>query len=324
MNKASPEISLIIPVFNEAAHIQKTILLLSSLLLKITDRFEIIVIDDGSTDNTWGQLAATHLLVAQLSAIRLSRNFGKELALCAGLEHCLGDAVIVMDADLQHPPSLLPEMVRLWREQGVDIVECVKTKRGKETLNYKLGSFFFYSLLNKLSGFHLDGASDFKLLDRKVVDAWREMPERNTFFRGMTAWLGYTRIQLTFEVEPRVSGSSRWGSVSLVKLAVNAVVSFSSIPLRFVSFFGVVFFLGAVALGLQTLYRKFDGTAVTGFTTVILLLLFIGSVIMVSLGVIGEYIASIYNEVKKRPRFLIREHMIANSLAVKEKNDENI
>ncbi len=167
----------------------------------------------------------------------------------------------------------------------------------------------FYSTINKLTGYDLNGASDFKLLDRKVVDAWSQMREKNTFFRGMVAWAGFSTYKMEFDVSERISGATNWNGWSLTKLAINAVVSFSSFPLKIVSFIGVVFLFAAFFLGIQTLYLKFNGDAVTGFTTVILLLLIIGSIMMISLGIIGEYIAAIYNEVKGRPRYLISQRV---------------
>ncbi|MDG0875521.1 glycosyltransferase family 2 protein [Paenibacillus thiaminolyticus] len=306
-----PDITIILPVYNEEVHIDGTLAIIREQLAQLGESFEMLIVDDGSTDRTWLRIEETCRRFAELSAIRLSRNFGKELALCAGLEHARGRAVIVMDADLQHPPSLLEEMVLLWKEEGYEIVECVKRSRGKEPLRNKLGSASFYYILNRLSGFDLRGASDFKLLDGKVVEAWRNMPERKTFFRGMTAWLGFSRTQIEFEVPERAGSTTRWSFLGLIKLAVQAVTSFSSLPLRFVTLAGVLFLIGAVILGVQTLYRKIVGEAVTGFTTVILLQLIIGSIVMVSLGIIGEYIASIYNEAKGRPRYVIGERIAA-------------
>ncbi|MCE5173290.1 glycosyltransferase family 2 protein [Paenibacillus profundus] len=307
----NPEITIIVPVYNEEANIDEALTLIRSHMLQLGERFEMLIIDDGSKDRTWTRIEACCRRFEELSAIRLSRNFGKELALCAGLEQANGNAVIVMDADLQHPPALFSEMVHKWRVEGYEIVECVKRSRGKEPLQKKWGSALFYLMLNRMSGFDLHGASDFKLLDRKVIQAWRDMPERNTFFRGMTAWLGFSRAQIEFEVPERIGSTSRWGLVSLVKLAVQAVTSFSSLPLRFVNFAGALFLCGAIVLGAQTLYRKLVGEAVTGFTTVILLQLMIGSVIMVSLGIVGEYISAIYNETKHRPRYVVRERITA-------------
>ncbi|CAG7646731.1 glycosyltransferase family 2 protein [Paenibacillus allorhizosphaerae] len=319
MERTQPEISVVIPVYNEEKHIVNSLRKIEEEIRSLVSSYEMIVIDDGSRDGTWEQLTVAARRSSSFSALKLSRNFGKELALCAGLEHARGRAVIIMDSDLQHPPALLPEMIRMWREEGKEVVECVKENRGKEPIDKAMGSALFYSLLNRLSGFDLQGASDFKLLDQRVVQAWREMPERNTFFRGMTAWLGFDRAQISFEVPERTDGKSQWSFLGLLKLAVNAIVAFSSIPLRFVSLFGLIFFIGAVLLGVQTLYLKLTGSAVTGFTTVILLLLIVGSVIMISLGIIGEYIASIYNEVKGRPRYLVSRRLESQAASTAER-----
>src|SRR5207247_6502078 len=235
--------------------------------------------------------------------VRLSRNFGKELALCAGLERAQGNAVVVMDGDGQHPPSLVPVMVEKWQSSGADIVQAVKVRRGRESLTSKLGALFFYTILNKLSGFELKGASDFKLIDRRVVDTWLAMRERNVFFRGMTAWMGFKTIQIPFEVGPRRAGKSGWSYLRRAKLALIGITTFSSFPLHFVTFAGVIFFIFAVGLGIQTLYLNLASRLLPCFSTVILLELIIGSLLMISLGIIGEYLARIYEEVKGRPRY---------------------
>jgi glycosyltransferase involved in cell wall biosynthesis len=304
-----PELTIIIPVYNEADLLSGSLDAIRGKAASCAKDYAVLVIDDGSTDDTWRQIEEYREAHGDVAAIRLSRNFGKEHALCAGLELVESDAVIVMDADLQHPPELIPKMYRLWKDGGFDIVECVKRDRGKEPLMNRWGSRLFYYLLNRLSGYQLHGASDFKLLDGKVVQAWRAMPERNTFFRGMTAWIGFQRAAIEFEVPERNGGKSRWTFIGLLKLAIKAVLAFTSFPLRIVSVIGGLFLLGAVILGMQTLIRKLMGAAVTGFTTVILLQLIIGSIIMVSLGIIGEYIAAIYNETKGRPRYIVRERL---------------
>ena len=269
--------------------------------------YELVLVDDGSPDDTWRVIVGEAKTSNAIRALRLSRNFGKESAVCAGLEHARGDAVIVMDADGQHPPSLIPEMVHLWRSSGADIVEAVKRRRGRESLSSKLGAQLFYFILNKLSGFHFKGASDFKLMNRKAVDAWLRMHERNVFFRGMTVWMGFTTVQIPFEVVPRSAGRSTWSVLKRLKLALVGITAFSSFPLHLVTFSGVVFLVLSAILGLETLYLKLAGRAVSGFATVILLELIIGSLLMISLGIIGEYLARIYEEVKGRPRYLVKE-----------------
>jgi len=304
MNTKQAEISLVIPVFNETTHIRRTLRVIDQYINQAADSYEIIVIDDGSSDSTWNEIVAGRLEIPQLKGIRLSRNF-EEKALCAGLEHAQGRAVIIMDADLQHPPELIPKMIEYWRSDAAKIVECVKKSRGKESLSYRIGTKFFYRMLHILTRYDLKGASDFKLLDRQVVDAWTKLPERITFFRGMTAWLGFKRVQIDYDVAPRIVGKTSWSFMNLVKLALNAVIGFTSWPLRFVTFAGVVLFIGAVVLGIHTFYMKLTGNAVTGFTTVIILLLGMNSMIMLGIGILGEYIAAIYDEVKGRPRYIV-------------------
>jgi polyisoprenyl-phosphate glycosyltransferase len=301
----TPLISVVIPVYNEAAGLPALLTSVNAELDKAGCRFELIIVDDGSTDKTWQTLSEAAGPGANVHGLRLSRNFGKELALCAGLERARGDAVIVMDGDGQHPPTLLPEMVRLWRTTGVDIVEAVKTKRGPESFSGKTGALLFYVALNKLAGVNLKGVSDFKLMDRKVVAAWLQMQERNVFFRGMTAWLGFTQVKLPFEVPGRTTGRTGWSFPTRMKLALTGISAFSSLPLQFVTVAGLLFFAFSVVFGIYTLILQLAGRSVSGFATVILLLLIIGSLLMLSLGIIGEYLARIYEEVKSRPRYVV-------------------
>jgi polyisoprenyl-phosphate glycosyltransferase len=300
-------VSVVMPVFREGPHLPAILAAVRSSLEQCNLPYELVLVDDGSPDDTWGMIVADAKAFPAVRALRLSRNFGKESALCAGLEHARGDAVIVMDADGQHPPSLLPDMVRMWQSSGADIVEAVKRRRGRESLSSKLGALLFYLILNKLSGFHFKGASDFKLMNRKAVNAWLKMHERNVFFRGMTVWMGFITVQIPFEVVPRSAGQSTWSALKRLKLALIGITAFSSFPLHLVTFAGVVFLGLSVLLGVQTLYLKLAGRAVSGFATVILLELVIGSLLMISLGIIGEYLARIYEEVKGRPRYLVRE-----------------
>jgi len=302
-----PLLSVVIPVFREGAQLSSFLAAVRSSLSQCNLLYELVLVDDGSPDNTWRVLTAEAESCQAIRALRLSRNFGKESALCAGMEHARGDAVIVMDADGQHPPSLIPEMVRMWQSSASDIVEAVKRRRGRESLSSKLGALLFYFILNKLSGFHFKGASDFKLMNRKAVNAWLEMHERNVFFRGMTVWMGFNTVQIAFEVVPRSAGQSTWSVLNRVKLALVGITAFSSFPLHLVTFAGVIFLALSVLLGLETLYLKVTGQAVSGFATVILLELIIGSFLMISLGIIGEYLARIYEEVKGRPRYLVKE-----------------
>lgn len=307
-----PVYSVVIPIYREGSQLDAVLGIIKKELDSLQALYEIVLVDDGSPDNTWDIIRGLSKHYPMLRALRLSRNFGKEHALCAGLEIAKGKAVIVMDGDLQHPPTLIPKMAHIWMELNVEIVEAVKVSRGKESLFSKLGANLFYLLLNSLSGYNLKGASDYKLLDRKVVDAWIEMGERNLFFRGMIAWLGFQRVQISFEVPERFAGKSGWSIFKLVRLAITGVTAFSSLPLQFVTFSGAIFLVFAVILAIQTLFLKLTGKAVSGFATVIILLLVIGSLLMISLGIIGEYIARIYEEVKARPRYIVSDRIGRN------------
>jgi glycosyltransferase involved in cell wall biosynthesis len=298
-------LSVVMPVFREGVQLSAFLAVVRDSLSQCNLPYELVLVDDGSPDDTWRVIVGEAKSSQAIRALRLSRNFGKESALCAGLEHVRGDAVIVMDADGQHPPSLIPDMVRMWQNSGADIVEAIKRRRGRESLSSKLGAMLFYFILNKLSGFHFKGASDFKLMNRKAINAWLEMNERNVFFRGMTVWMGFTTVQIPFEVVPRSAGQSTWSVLKRLKLALVGITAFSSFPLHLVTFAGMVFLGLSVILGLETLYLKLTGQAVSGFATVILLELIIGSFLMISLGIIGEYMARIYEEVKGRPRYIV-------------------
>lgn len=295
------------PIYREGGHLFRVLGEVREAIESTGQSFEFVLIDDGSPDDSWSIIAQQTNNFPMLRAVRLSRNFGKEAALSAGLATARGDAVIVMDADRQHPPSLLPTMIRTWLEQGVDIVEATKIDRGEETLFSKVSAGLFYLLWNKLSGFEMRGASDYKLINRRAVDAYLQMDERNVFFRGMTAWLGFTRAQIPFEVASRAGGNSSWSVLKRVNLAINGISGFSSLPLQLVTFTGVLFLIFSVVFGVYTLVLQLAGLSVSGFATVILLLLVIGSLLMISLGIIGIYIARIYEEIKFRPRYVIAQ-----------------
>lgn len=297
-------ISVIMPVYNEGEHIVSSIGVVEEILQKHNIAYEFVLVDDGSKDDSWEKLSKLAKENNKITSVRLSRNFGKEAALCAGLDHASGDAVIVMDADLQDPPELIPELVEHWKS-GYDVVEGVKSSRGKEGFAYKFCAKSFYKILFKMTGIDLDNASDYKLLDRKVVEAMQQMPEKVTFFRGMSAWVGFERKQVPFEVQPRVMGQTKWSVKRLAGLAFSAITSYTSAPLQLVTILGVVMFLVSLVLGAQTLIRYLMGNALEGFTTVILLQLFIGSMLMISLGIIGMYLMKIYHEIKGRPRYLV-------------------
>ncbi len=300
-------ITVIMPVYNEGEWLYRNVCTVHGILCEAKIEHRFLLVDDGSKDNTWEEMVRLSHDYPQVSVLRLSRNFGKEYALCAALENAAGDAVVVMDSDLQHPPEMIPEMVRLWREEGYDVVEGIKANRGKESKIGKFAAVSFYKLFRLATGIDIGAASDFKLLSRQALDAWKKMPERGTFFRGMSAWIGFKRCALPFEVRERFGGKSKWNFRTLLRLAVNSITSYSSAPLFLIFWLGVIMLIAGLILGIQTLINFFIGNAASGFSTVILLLLLIGSGIMISLSIIGLYIAKIFDEVKGRPRYLIRE-----------------
>jgi dolichol-phosphate mannosyltransferase len=266
--------------------------------------YELLFVDDGSKDSTWAMIEQAAQLDKNVVGVHFSRNFGKEAAMFAGLEQAKGDCCAVMDCDLQHPPEKLVEMYRLW-EQGYEVIEGVKEDRGQESGFHRFAANSFYGLISKATGMDMSSSSDFKLLDRKVVDTLNAMPERNVFFRALSYWVGYKQATVSYCVQERTAGESKWSTKSLIKYALTNITSFSSAPLHIVTVLGIVMLIVSVVLGVTALVQKICGVALGGFTTVILLLLFASSIIMISLGIIGYYIARIYDEIKGRPRYIV-------------------
>ena len=297
-------LSIVIPAYNEEKMILKTTDVVSGIMEREKIPFELVFVNDGSKDQTWEMIEKAAEKNSHVTGIRFSRNFGKESAIFAGLANAEGDCIAVMDCDLQHPPETLVEMYRLW-EQGYEVIEGVKRSRGKESILHRASAGMFYKIMSKEVQIDMSRASDFKLMDRKAVEALLSMPERNAFFRALSSWVGHRTTSVEFDVQERTEGESKWSTWSLIKYAVRNIVGFSSAPLQMITVAGVLTLLLAVVLGIQSLVKYFCGHALEGFTTVILLLLIIGSLIMLSLGVIGIYIAKIYEEVKGRPRYFI-------------------
>lgn len=296
-------LSVIMPIYNEV-HLEPGFLRLTGVLQQAGIPYEIIMIDDGSKNDAWQEISDLAKKYPHVRAVGFSRNFGKESALCAGLDMAKGACAVCIDSDMQFPPEQIPKMYALW-EEGFEVVEGVKRKRQKEGLAYKLCSQIFYRLLRRLSGIDLKNGCDFRLLDRAVIEAWKQMPEKQTFFRGMSSWVGFRRIQFEFDVAERTEGKSKWSLKSLIGLAIDSVTSYTAAPLYAAAIFGLIFFLFAIVMGIQTLYMFASGNAQNGFTTVILLILIVGAILMSCLGVIGIYLKKIYEEVKGRPRYIV-------------------
>ncbi len=297
-------LSVIIPAYNEEKTVMDAARTIGGVLSDAKIPYEMIFVDEGSKDGTFAKILAAKETVPGVRGISFSRNFGKESAIAAGLDHAVGECCAVIDCDLQHPPEKLVEMYRLW-EDGYEIVEGVKSVRGKESAAHGFAAKCFYALISRATGADMSNASDFKLLDRKAVDALRNMPEKNAFFRALSSWVGFRTTTVPFEVRERKAGESKWSTSSLIRYAVTNITSFTTVPMQLVTLMGGVMFVLALVLGIIALVQKFAGTAMSGFTTVIILQCFSGSVIMMSLGIIGYYIARIYEEIKGRPRYII-------------------
>ncbi len=297
-------LSIILPSYNEEQNIANTAKVLRELLEREQIDYELIFVSDGSKDKTYEEILKAAKADPCVKGAEFSRNFGKEASIFAGLQIACGDACIVMDCDLQHPPQTIPKMWELW-QQGYEVVEGIKSSRGKESLGYKLSAGIFYKVMSKLIKMDMNASSDFKLIDRKVVDVLLDLKEKNTFFRALTFWAGFNTTTVEYDVQERQFGESKWSLFSLMKYAVTNATSFSTLPLQLVTVMGVVSILFSVILAVQTLVKYLMGTAVEGFTTVILLILIIGGFIMLSLGIIGHYLARIYEEVKGRPKYII-------------------
>ncbi len=297
-------LTVIIPSFNEEDNIENTAKVIGSTLDGAGIDYDLLFVSDGSTDNTYEIIEGLSKNDSRIGGIQFSRNFGKEAAIFAGLDYATGDCVAVIDCDLQHPPKTLIEMYHLW-EEGYEVVEGIKSKRGKENPLYTLFTKIFYGIMSSLMKLDMNKTSDFKLIDRKVVNALLDLPERNTFFRALTFWAGFKSTSVMFDVEERKAGKSKWSFSGLVRYAISNTTSFTTAPLKFVFILGLIFMIFSLVLGVETLVNYFMHIAADGFTTVIILLLIVGGCINISLGIIGHYISRIYEEVKGRPRYIV-------------------
>lgn len=304
-----PLISLIVPCYNEEKNINKFYETIVNVFNDIDAEFEILFVNDGSKDNTLSLIKKLNKKDSRVKGISFSRNFGKEAALFAGIRTAHiegGDCAVILDADLQHPPFVIKEMFQKWKE-GFEVVEGIKTDRGKESLFHKLFCKIFYGMISKAVGMNMKNSSDYKLLDKKVINELAKLKERNTFFRALSFWCGFKKTTVYYEVTERNAGESKWSTKSLIKYAINNVISFSYTPLHIITFSGVVFCVIALFVIIDALISFMRGTAASGFPTIVVLLLLGFGAVMISLGIIGVYIAQIYDELKGRPQYIIGE-----------------
>jgi dolichol-phosphate mannosyltransferase len=298
-------LTIVVPAYNEERNIRANLKVILDAAASPGWDLELIAVDDGSKDGTASQLKAAAEQDSRVRPVFFTRNFGKEAAILAGLSKSNGDAAVVIDSDLQHPPTLIPKMVALW-EQGFPVVEAVKSHRGAEAAMDGLSARLFYWLFKNFAGLDLVGQSDFKLLDRAVVKTYIHLQEKHRFFRGLVNWAGYPSARIPFEVAEREGEASRWSKIKLIKYAVNNLTSFSSLPLKVIGWLGGLTLLIGLVISFISLFQKLRGEALDGFTTVILLIVIMGGALMLSLGIIGHYLAHLFDEIKARPSFVIK------------------
>lgn len=300
------DLSIVIPVFNEEDVLSPFIKHLLKTVENISETCEFILVDDGSQDKTYDRIYQWAEADKRIMGLKFSRNFGKEAAMLAGLEHAVGKAVVIMDGDGQHPPELLPGMIAPWRSGEADIVCAFKRGREKDTWLARIMAHIFNALMKSITGLDLTGASDYRLMDRKVVKDLLRMKERVRFFRGLTSWTGYREVRIPFDVSERMGGESGWTTRQLVQLAITAITSFTAKPLIWVFGMGAFGILISFVLGIQALASHFSGAAVSGWTSLTIVILFFGSANLIGTGLVGIYLASVFDEVKARPVYLIQ------------------
>ena len=302
------KISVIIPVFNEEGSISELLNRLQTVLKQQQISSEIILVDDGSTDGTLPILQEFANKNNEVKLIVFSRNFGNQAAVSAGLNYCIGDCAIIIDADLQDPPELLPEIIAKWQE-GYEVVFAQRVARKGESLFKKMTASIFYRLLQKLTQVDIPpDTGDFRLIDRKVITTLNEMPEKNRFLRGMVSWAGFRQTGITYVRQERFAGETKFPFFKMLKFALTGITSFSFVPLQLASYFGFIVSAGAFISGLYVLYLKFfTDKTIQGWTSLMIALLFLGGIQLITLGIVGEYIGRMSDEVKQRPAYVIRD-----------------
>ncbi|HNW97945.1 MAG TPA: glycosyltransferase family 2 protein [Bacteroidales bacterium] len=304
-------ISIVIPAFNEEQNIIALYNELISVLQKISFRYEIIFVDDGSRDNTFNEIKKIAEKDKCVSGISLSRNFGHQVAIMAGLQQAKGDLVIMMDADLQHPPDAIPLMIEE-QEKGFDIVNTKRIDAKGTALTKKTTSKLFYNLLNKLSDVRIEpAAADFRLMTRKAVDAFLRLEERDRFTRGLISWMGFKQTVIEYQASARFAGKSKYTVKKMFRFGMDGITSFSSKPLRISFYIGFIVFLIGLAYSVYAIIEYILNKTVPGWTSMLVSVLIIGGIQLLSIGIVGEYIARIFNEAKRRPLYFVKDRTIS-------------
>ena len=302
------DLSVVAPMYNEESNLDLFFKRVLPVLEGLKLKYEVVCVNDGSTDTTRAQLIERHHSNPAIKIVNLSRNFGKDIALSAGIDFAQGAAVVPIDSDLQDPPELISDFVKKWRE-GYDVVYATRRSRQKESWFKRSSSNLFYRVLDRLSEVSVPkNTGDFRLLDRRVVDALSKLPERTRFMKGLFSWVGFKQTAILFDREPRSSGMTKWNYWKLWNFAIDGIVSFSSVPLKVWSYFGISISLFAFVYAIFLIVRTLLlGVDVPGYASLIVVSLFMGGIQLVSLGVLGEYLGRVYNEVKNRPLYLVSE-----------------
>jgi dolichol-phosphate mannosyltransferase len=303
-----PEFSVIIPIYNEEENILELYRRLLSVMEKI-GTFEIIMVDDGSKDRSWEVIKDLHEKDSRIKGLSFSRNFGHHIAITAGIDYAKGDAVILMDGDLQDPPEEIPKLCKKFNE-GYELVYGIR-KEKKDSLLKRITSFIFWWLINKLSGIDIPrNQTLLRIFDRKILDVLKSMRERARFIHGMIAWTGFKTALQEVEHAPRAHGVSKYNVIKLFRLAFNAITSFSIVPLRLATYLGILSAGIGLFYGFYFIYKKiFLGIPVLGYASIIVAVLFVGGIQLLILGIIGEYLGRVYQEVQRRPIYILREHL---------------
>ena len=311
-------ISIIAPVFNEAAGLEPFYQRLCATLSAIETRFEIIFIDDGSTDASPEILRHLKQNDPSVSVIELSRNFGKEIALTAGLDHSHGDAAIIIDTDLQDPPELIADFIREWKN-GYDVVYGQLISRAGETWFKRVTAYQFYRLIRRVAHFNIpEDTGDFRLLSRRAVDALAQLRERHRFMKGLFSWIGYPQKGIEYDRQPRRAGRSKWSYWKLWNFAIEGITSFSTAPLRLATYLGLVVALGAFLFGSYIIYDTLVwGNPIPGYPSLMVVILFLGGIQLISIGIIGEYLGRLFDEAKQRPLYLVKSYQPSEEAAAR-------
>lgn len=301
-------ISIVCPVFNEAAVIDTFIDAITNVMASLDDDYELLFINDGSTDETLSLLIERQKKTCTIKIIDFSRNFGKEAALTAGLDHARGDAVIPIDVDLQDPPELIPQMVELWRG-GYEVVLPKRVDRSQDTVTKRASANWFYKFHNKIAHTPIpENVGDFRLLDRKVVNAIKQLPEKQRFMKGLFAWVGFKTTEVSYERQQRIAGETTFSTWKLWNLAIEGITGFSTLPLRVWSYIGAIISTLAFIYGSLIVLRTIIyGIDLPGYASLLTVTLFLGGIQLIGLGILGEYIGRIYLETKSRPLYIVKQ-----------------